>query len=472
MVLSLFVLMSCGISQGYQNGGLAMEESYQEIQDQIDRKKYKEALVSLVCFEEEARRCRDYKYVGKALAVKASLYFQQYDYVMSEKYYRQSIQYYLRSDSSAVYGVCSELVEINRRIGCDAIAERLNDVLIEYYSSVNNMQSLSECLRNKAELILESPNGDVREALEIYKRLIRDFNCEYSQRLKSYLAYAEAVSGQEDTAGLLLMDVGMSNDPKVLSMVRKTYEKLGDYKLLSEYSNALLVLQDSIFRQALRMSSESDLSNYYSIEKATFREAAEKRISFQLLLLILLLVISVVAVVLIVSRIILINREKIALRSEVDSMNVDYANANERIRRLNESNSKLLRAQFVIISSFYDKNGPNSTEKDWGTYLRRELFPVWRSIKKGAGRDSGFERFLDNRLGGLMIQTREALKDVKESDFVLLGYLMAGFSTSSIARIMNLTKENVLIRKHRLVKRIRSESFEGKEKLLFIISHR
>lgn len=468
MVLSLFVLVSCGMSQNYQSG-FDLEESYHDILDQIEREKYNEALVSLVRFEEDARRCRDYKYVGKALEAKASLYFKQYDYVRSEKYFRQSLPYFLRCDSSAVYGVCSELVEINRRMGRNQIAVRLNESLIEYYSSANDMRSLAECLRNKAELILESPGCDTQEAIGIYERLIHDSNYEYSQRLKSYLAYAEAISGQADNACLLIKDVGMSNDYKVLSMVHKTYEMLGDYRLSSEYSNALLELQDSVFRRALWLSSESDLSNHHSLEKERLRKATEKRISLQLLLLVLLLVASVVTVVVIVSRLILINREKYALRSEVDSMNVDYS---EKIRLLKESNSKLLRAQFVIISSFYDKNSPDSTEKDWLTYVRRELFPVWRSIRKGAGRDSEFERFLDNRLGGLVTQSRAAMKDMKESDFVLLGYLLAGFSTSSIARIMNMTKENVLIRKHRLVKRIRSEDFERKEKLLFIVSHR
>ena len=83
---------------------------------------------------------------------------------------------------------------------------------------------------------------------------------------------------------------------------------------------------------------------------------------------------------------------------------------------------------------------------------------MFQGIRHGAGAGSEFEKLLNANMDGVMAKLRTGCPELKENDFVFLSYVIAGFDTSLISKIMDMSKDGVRTRKSRLLKKIKSSS--------------
>lgn len=99
-------------------------------------------------------------------------------------------------------------------------------------------------------------------------------------------------------------------------------------------------------------------------------------------------------------------------------------------------------------------------------FAEKEMQPIFKSIREGAGEGSEFEALIDSSLDKAMTRLRKGLPDLKEQDFVFLSYMIAGFSTPLVAKLMDMQKSDIHTKKYRLIKRIEGSDLQGKEELL------
>lgn len=80
-----------------------------------------------------------------------------------------------------------------------------------------------------------------------------------------------------------------------------------------------------------------------------------------------------------------------------------------------------------------------------------------------------FERRIDRDLNGIISRIRIAFPQFREQDIRFLTYLIAGFESSTIAFLMDLSKGNIRIRKYRLRRAIEASDFADKAVILDLI---
>ena len=91
-------------------------------------------------------------------------------------------------------------------------------------------------------------------------------------------------------------------------------------------------------------------------------------------------------------------------------------------------------------------------------------------IRNDAEHRAGFEAMLDNDLDGIMTNFRKEMPKLKEIDYSIFSYWIAGFDVTTISRLLDTSLNIVYIRKTRIKQHIKDQAPEHMDQFLEMIT--
>jgi len=155
-------------------------------------------------------------------------------------------------------------------------------------------------------------------------------------------------------------------------------------------------------------------------------------------------------------------RERLlALVDESDKMLKDVSEGSERMRGTIENIRKMYvtmyQSKFREIGKYGQAFSSSDTNKmrdkmnaDW----EKEIKTILKEVASDTEGQSKFEGRINKDLDGVIGKIREDFPSLSEEDIRFLTYVIAGFDNTFIAGVMDLSKENVRVKRSRLRSRI------------------
>lgn len=228
----------------------------------------------------------------------------------------------------------------------------------------------------------------------------------------------------------------------------KYYEVFGEY-------------QDSIVSELLSSSVFKAQTNYYktSAQISWQKEQLSKQKIIILVFVVLFLLLLLIGIAILFKRraqhnrtIILQAIEEIEKLSQVNATLQNRNLQNEdRINKLHQSYLTLYQKQFGEIIKYYNvtpsRNEEVMTEKTERTLINE----VKGLLKEISSRSSQLvlEGKINEDLYNIVSRIRQDFPKYKDEDIRFICYVLLGFDTSTIAFLMNISKENVRVKRHR-----------------------
>ena len=263
----------------------------------------------------------------------------------------------------------------------------------------------------------------------------------------------------------------------------KICEANNDFDAYVNYSRKIFAQEDSLFINVSQNKVTETIKEHYQIRAM---EEMEQRIkekeAFIVLCIIFFLSICllIVAFKLYRSR---QNEKQLRLENTVSTLHeqmeiyrsLHIQKSEEMERVIKDSHQSVFRQKSQIIAIFrnqYEKinkilslyaDDPQSsyTQKELIRELDRTIdsFHANKTIKQ-------MEEYADKYLDGIMQKLRAHFTTFSERDFVLLLYLIVGFTPKAISLFVKETPKNIYNRKYRLKERIEKSSIENKQEII------
>ncbi len=315
-------------------------------------------------------------------------------------------------------------------------------------------------------------------------------------------SYALASKGEQQASTSILKHLSLYPES-----AESTWWKYRIAKLHNDYDGALNYLEqysgkrDSIVRAQLSQSLYKTLGQYYNAASAVSDSKAQKarlHAYFSITISILLLLIAFLVIQRHRIRLIQRNEFLISQRDEAGRMIecLKFQKDNERIdsekhiRELNDekeqlrqanrslanryeslkntSDSKLSRlrydfanlyqSQFEEINELFNKGYSvekmsDSTQKAYA----RKYGSIISELYNYPDKQKDFEGRINRSLDGIMTKLRADFPEFSEDSFRLASYVIVGFDACTLSFLLNTSKNNVWVKKHRLTQKILSK---------------
>ncbi|MBQ9659903.1 MAG: hypothetical protein IJV37_01380 [Bacteroidales bacterium] len=323
------------------------------------------------------------------------------------------------------------------------------------YSRPGATDSLSiQAMLLQADFLLERPVPDFRQARSLYEQILLVDRNRLSA--ESFYRYALCLvsTGDSRKAEPLLQELGnLSFDNSERDYLKARIAQAQGRKedairsLALAYSSRKFLMQSQLQSDVFKAQSD-----FYLQREALERQRSQiLRLRNWLLVSVLLLTLGLCTLLFILYR----NRQQerterlISAAQESRLMMEEAERGADSYRKLFASQ---YRAQFAEIGRLAEPFISESRIGDFkvraGKAYSERLDAILREIKDTRSRD--FEQRLDRDLDHIVSRLRSQLPQLREQDIRFLCYLIAGFDTSTIAFLTDMSKGNVRVRKHRL----------------------
>lgn len=152
-------------------------------------------------------------------------------------------------------------------------------------------------------------------------------------------------------------------------------------------------------------------------------------------------------------------------KEERDKNIFDLKSLNEReqdkIKDLREMYVALYQKRFSEIGKYYDAASSHRLEsiKEKAYYdVISSTQALFEEIASGSEGQKKFEARINADLDDIVSKIRSDFPKLKDEDIRFICYLIVGFDTSTISFLMDITKENVRVKKHRLREKLNGYS--------------
>ena len=325
---------------------------------------------------------------------------------------------------------------------------------------------ITECMKSYAFTAAVKDPSDPETCIRMFTDVINVYHeplsvKEYGSLAYAYaeygsLAYAYALKGDYNTADAILSQI--RRYPESWFWIYKADRLSGKYREALESLEEATSRQDSVVHSTLQESSAKALGTYYKLQTAV----AENRAA-NLRLLVVTLVFSLLVFT---AAVILVLRHK-KIRQEAERellLSIAETSIREKeqekgkferqLADLRRTISSQRKSRFSILKELCEKYTLYEGRGDQQKFIREHIMPMLDSIRKDSGSHSDFEDMIDRGLDNVIQKLRADMKNFTENDFILISYVIAGFDASLIARLMDINKNDVYSRKHRLTARI------------------
>ena len=299
--------------------------------------------------------------------------------------------------------------------------------------------------------------------------------------LESYYEYAYLLllAGKESEAENILSQLSnRETNGKTMEIRYRIAECKGQYEEALALLKSMLSHQNDVVKKKLAQSVFKAQSDYYRLTAEVSEQKSTISNQRSIIILITGLMIIALLYVIFMKRKSTLIREKDRLtqaveeserlletvrnraneeKSEREKDILDLKSRNEReqdkIKDLREMYVALYQKRFSEIGKYYDAASSHRLEsikeKAYNDVISSTQ-ALFEEIASGSEGQKKFEARINADLDDIVFKIRSDFPKLKEEDTRFICYLIVGFDTSTISFLMDITKENVRVKKHRL----------------------
>lgn len=346
-----------------------------------------------------------------------------------------------------------------------------------FFDKADSLLSLvdgSEYLINEARIALADNEilKDAHDAERVTRLIEQTLESHGRMELKHYYEYAYALTecGRKEEADQYLASLSRYPDDAKSYWWRyriANYNK--DYKTALKYLDLYSEASDSVVVKRLEQSLYKAQAEHYSMAtKVAKAESDNSRLTT-----IVVVLSSFILLFLLITG---FSKYKNKLMDENEQLRFQQEESEKMIRRLKrigtaEKNkyetqlsnlrsdfAKIYRKQFDEIVSLSANHFDSTTLSEKVKKAYSEKYSALIAELLDPEKQTIFETRLNEDLNDIMKKLRQDFPDLSEEQFRFLAYTIAGFDASSLSFLLNITKNNVWVRKSRLKEKILSSS--------------
>lgn len=299
--------------------------------------------------------------------------------------------------------------------------------------------------------------------------------------LESYYEYAYLLllAGKESEAENILSQLSnRETNGKTMEIRYRIAECKGQYEEALALLKSMLSHQNDVVKKKLAQSVFKAQSDYYRLTAEVSEQKSTISNQRSIIILITGLMIIALLYVIFMKRKSTLIREKDRLtqaveeserlletvrnraneeKSEREKDILDLKSRNEReqdkIKDLREMYVALYQKRFSEIGKYYDAASSHRLES-----IKEKAYhdvisstqALFEEIASGSEGQKKFEARINADLDDIVSKIRSDFPKLKDEDIRFICYLIVGFDTSTISFLMDISKENVRVKKHRL----------------------
>lgn len=307
--------------------------------------------------------------------------------------------------------------------------------------------------------------------------------------LESYYEYAYLLllAGKESEAENILSQLSnRETNGKTMEIRYRIAECKGQYEEALALLKSMLSHQNDVVKKKLAQSVFKAQSDYYRLTAEVSEQKSTIANQRSIIILIAGLMIVGLLYIAFMKRKIALSREKERLtqaveeserlletvrnraneeKSEREKDILDLKSRNEReqdkIKDLREMYVALYQKRFSEIGKYYDAASSHRLES-----IKEKAYhdvisstqALFEEIASGSEGQKKFEARINADLDDIVSKIRSDFPKLKDDDIRFICYLIVGFDTSTISFLMDITKENVRVKKHRLREKLNGYS--------------
>lgn len=353
------------------------------------------------------------------------------------------------------------------------------------------------------------PGSDPHESIDLFRKATGEYGVIPSISDYGVYAYASDVIGDHDTANDIIRQLDKVDSSSTILKIWKyrILKRRGDYKEALVYLEQSIDDRDSEVLETVGQSVALAQSDYY--ENKSLLLDKDRRIQRQMKWLIFLIALLVVA-----SGLGIYSKRKKLWQRQMEEMSFINDEVNQRLNEILLSEKEHLRAIDSLKSAneLAEKNIQTLSEKlsdaaekermlmvlrakyvqankrqyaQMNDLCRQYLeFPktsqsgkdeIYAKVKKilailDEPNEKELESMLDDNLDGIMTKLRAAIPDTTEKDFRFISFLILGFDTKTIARMMDYNVNTVYTKRYNIKEKIARLDDENKTLFSELIS--
>lgn len=307
--------------------------------------------------------------------------------------------------------------------------------------------------------------------------------------LESYYEYAYLLllAGKESEAENILSQLSnRETNGKTMEIRYRIAECKGQYEEALALLKSMLSHQNDVVKKKLAQSVFKAQSDYYRLTAEVSEQKSTISNQRSIIILITGLMIIALLYVIFMKRKSTLIREKDRLtqaveeserlletvrnraneeKSEREKDILDLKSRNEReqdkIKDLREMYVALYQKRFSEIGKYYDAASSHRLES-----IKEKAYhdvisstqALFEEIANGSEGQKKFEARINADLDDIVSKIRSDFPKLKDDDIRFICYLIVGFDTSTISFLMDISKENVRVKKHRLREKLNGYS--------------
>ena len=380
---------------------------------------------------------------------------------------------------------------------------------IFFSQPVRDTSIYSGQLLNLAWNNIFKPGSDPHESIDLFRKATGEYGVIPSISDYGVYAYASDVIGDHDTANDIIRQLDKVDSSSTILKIWKyrILKRRGDYKEALVYLEQSIDDRDSEVLETVGQSVALAQSDYY--ENKSLLLDKDRRIQRQMKWLIFLIALLVVA-----SGLGIYSKRKKLWQRQMEEMSFINDEVNQRLNEILLSEKEHLRAIDSLKSAneLAEKNIQTLSEKlsdaaekermlmvlrakyvqankrqyaQMNDLCRQYLeFPktsqsgkdeIYAKVKKilailDEPNEKELESMLDDNLDGIMTKLRAAIPDTTEKDFRFISFLILGFDTKTIARMMDYNVNTVYTKRYNIKEKIARLDDENKTLFSELIS--
>ncbi len=380
---------------------------------------------------------------------------------------------------------------------------------IFFSQPVRDTSIYSGQLLNLAWNNIFKPGSDPHESIDLFRKATGEYGVIPSISDYGVYAYASDVIGDHDTANDIIRQLDKVDSSSTILKIWKyrILKRRGDYKEALVYLEQSIDDRDSEVLETVGQSVALAQSDYY--ENKSLLLDKDRRIQRQMKWLIFLIALLVVA-----SGLGIYSKRKKLWQRQMEEMSFINDEVNQRLNEILLSEKEHLHAIDSLKSAneLAEKNIQTLSEKlsdaaekermlmvlrakyvqankrqyaQMNDLCRQYLeFPktsqsgkdeIYAKVKKilailDEPNEKELESMLDDNLEGIMTKLRAAIPDTTEKDFRFISFLILGFDTKTIARMMDYNVNTVYTKRYNIKEKIARLDDENKTLFSELIS--
>lgn len=456
---------------------------------------YSDAIVSFMNALKFSSGSSDNRFKGQICAAIGDTYNRTYCNEDNLKYKKLAHEYFnAYGDSLAI-----DYSRINLAIAMHNCHEdRLSDSLLQLVNS-SKLVDRAKIIIAENEIRKDSPDAD--KVISLFNEVLKHGQGLSVSQYYEY-SYALASKGLEQQSLSILNRLSSLPESAESEWWKYRHAKLhnaSDDALnhFEQYSEK----RDSIVKAQLSQSLYKTLGQYYNASSLVSEEKAQKARLYtysSLVISLLLLLIAFLAIQRYRSRLIQRNellisqRDEAArmieiLQSQKESERIDsekhIKELNTEKKQLSEANrslsgqyeilqqsyesqllqlradyANLYRSQFEEINNLFNKGySVNKLKESTQNAYAQKYGSIISDLYNYPSKQKAFEERINQSLDGIMKKLRTDFPDFSEDKFRLASFVIVGFDACTISFLLNTSKNNVWVKKHRLAQRILSK---------------